>query len=95
MRPLPGTSSLCLHRLSRATSLITCQLPNADPKSGVRDAAVPYKVLMQFRTGVDRANMSKPCFGCNGVPEGDGTIQVGDTATIMQLLESEIVVEAQ
>ncbi|KAF7798513.1 hypothetical protein EIP86_009734 [Pleurotus ostreatoroseus] len=72
-----------------------CLLPNVDPKSGVRDAAVPYKVLMQFRTGVDRANMSKPCFGCNGVPEGDGTIQVGDTATIMQLLEGEIVVEAQ
>ena len=94
MRPLPGTSSLCLHRLSRATSLIPCQLPNVDPKSGLRDAAVPYKVLMQFRTGVDRANMNKPCFGCNGVPEGDGTIQVGDTVTIMQLLEIDAAAEA-
>ena len=49
---------------------------------------------MQFRTGIDRANMSKPCFGCNGVPEGDGTIQVGDTVTIMQLLEIDAAAEA-
>ena len=45
---------------------------------------MPYKVLMKFRTGVAPENMNKPCFGCNGVPEGYGMIHVGDR---MQVLE--------
>ena len=60
------------------------QLPNVDPRTGIRDTAVPYKVLMKFRTGVAPENMNKPCFGCNGVPEGYGMIHVGDR---MQVLE--------
>ncbi|KAJ3534892.1 hypothetical protein NM688_g7061 [Phlebia brevispora] len=66
-----------------------CLLPNVDPQTGVRDAAVPYKVLMKFRTGVDPANMNKPCFGCNGVPEDEGTVQVGDFVTVLEHAEIE------
>ena len=49
-----------------------------DTATGVRDPAIPYKVLMKFRVGKDPAQMSKPCFGCNGVPLGTGTVRVGD-----------------
>jgi len=55
-----------------------CLLPNVSPDTGVRDKAVPYKVIMKFRTGVDPANKMKPCVGCNGVPMGSGKIRVGD-----------------
>ncbi|THH02362.1 hypothetical protein EW026_g528 [Hermanssonia centrifuga] len=61
-----------------------CLLPNVDTRSGVRDAAVPYKVLMKFRTGVDPANLTKPCFGCNGVPAGNGVIRVGDIVAVKE-----------
>jgi len=59
-----------------------CLLPNVDIKTGVRDAAVPYKVLTKFRTGKDPERMSKPCFGCNAVPEGHGTVYVGDRVEV-------------
>lgn len=58
------------------------QLPNVDTKTGVRDAAVPYKIIMKFRTNVDPQNMNKPCIGCNGVPGGSGVIRVGDLVTV-------------
>jgi len=70
---------------SQSISLVSkcarCLLPNVDVKSGVRDAAVPYKVIMKFRTGIDPENMNKPCFGCNGVPGGNGVVRVGDLVT--------------
>lgn len=53
-----------------------------DTQTGVRDAAVPYKVLMKFRVGLDPQNKWKPCVGCNGVPKGEGTISVGDVVTV-------------
>ena len=46
--------------------------------TGVRDKAVPYKVLMKFRRGKDVASPGKSCFGCNGVPRVSGVIRVGD-----------------
>ena len=49
-----------------------------DTKTGVRDAAVPYKVIMKFRSGKDPTRMNKPCFGCNGVPWGSGVVKVGE-----------------
>lgn len=58
------------------------QLPNVDVQTGVRDAAVPYKVIMKIRSGVDALDLSKPCFGCNGVPQGEGVIRVGDLVTV-------------
>ncbi|TDL19380.1 hypothetical protein BD410DRAFT_727313 [Rickenella mellea] len=59
-----------------------CLLPNVDTKTGKRDAAVPHKVLMSFRTGLDPARMTKACFGCNGVPHGSGSIRVGDSVRV-------------
>ncbi|KAJ7459038.1 hypothetical protein B0H11DRAFT_2060107 [Mycena galericulata] len=55
-----------------------CLLPNISPETGERDAAVPYKTLMKFRTGFDPQNQMKPCVGCNGVPSANGEIRVGD-----------------
>lgn len=41
-------------------------MPNVDPHTDVRCEAVPYKVLMKFRSGEDPAQLKKPCFGGNG-----------------------------
>ncbi|KIK62238.1 hypothetical protein GYMLUDRAFT_42185 [Collybiopsis luxurians FD-317 M1] len=63
-----------------------CLLPNVSPDTGVRDKAVPYKVLMKFRTGVDPLNKMKPCVGCHGVPLGNGTIRVGDEVFVKKMI---------
>ncbi|KZT22674.1 hypothetical protein NEOLEDRAFT_1071092 [Neolentinus lepideus HHB14362 ss-1] len=65
-----------------------CLLPNVDPQAGVRDKAVPFKVLMKFRTGIDPENMKTPCFGCNGVPHGEGLVCVGDEVSITKWIEA-------
>ncbi|KAI0931062.1 hypothetical protein AcW1_001444 [Taiwanofungus camphoratus] len=59
-----------------------CLLPNVDINTGTRDAAVPYKILMRFRTGKDPERMNKPCFGCNGFYGGEGVVRVGDYVTV-------------
>ncbi|KAF8832747.1 hypothetical protein HHX47_DHR1001458 [Lentinula edodes] len=61
-------------------------LPNVCPDTGVRDKAVPYKVLMKFRIGLDPQNKMKPCVGCNGVPLGSGIIQVGDSVNVRRII---------
>ena len=58
------------------------QLPNVDPASGTRDAAVPYKVLLTFRKDKDPEYKGIPCFGCNAVLGGEGTIRVGDRISV-------------
>ncbi|KAG8219375.1 hypothetical protein J3R82DRAFT_293 [Butyriboletus roseoflavus] len=80
----------CLVRIYFASDIdfdlsVTCgrcqrlsQLPNVDPATGVRDEAVPYKVIMKFRRGLDPTRASAPCVGCNGVPAGEGVVKVGD-----------------
>lgn len=60
------------------------KVPNVDPHTGVRDKAVPYKVLMKFRTGQDPEQLNKPCFGVNGVPHASGTVRVGDSVTVLK-----------
>jgi len=60
------------------------QLPNVDPETGVRDAAVPYKVIMKFRTGLDPARKMKPCVGCYAVPDSDGVVRVGDAVHVIK-----------
>ncbi|EKM77780.1 hypothetical protein AGABI1DRAFT_115040 [Agaricus bisporus var. burnettii JB137-S8] len=62
-----------------------CLLPNVDPDTGIKDAAVPYKVMMKFRKGIDPADKMKPCFGCNGVPKGEGEMKVGDTVYVKKM----------
>ncbi|KAK7047365.1 hypothetical protein VNI00_006596 [Paramarasmius palmivorus] len=64
-----------------------CLLPNVSPETGIRDQAVPYKVLMKTRLGADPKNKWKPCCGCNGVPLGEGTITVGDAVMIRSLVD--------
>lgn len=66
-----------------------CLLPNVNPETGVRDAAVPYKVTMKFRTGLDPKQKLKPCVGCNAVPHGNGRISVGDWVYVKRLIDPE------
>ncbi|KAH9923163.1 armadillo-type protein [Epithele typhae] len=54
-----------------------CLLPNVDPSTGMRDAAVPYKVLLKFRRK-DPTKNTKSCFGCNAIVGDQGIIRVGD-----------------
>ncbi|KAF7303112.1 cysteinease [Mycena kentingensis (nom. inval.)] len=49
-----------------------CLLPNVAPETGIRDKAVPYKIIMKFRTGLDPLKMRAPCVGMNGVPSAAG-----------------------
>ncbi|KAF8868096.1 MOSC domain-containing protein [Infundibulicybe gibba] len=59
-----------------------CLLPNVSPDTGERDPAVPYKILMKFRTGIDPADKMKPCVGCNAVPAASGVVSVGDVVIV-------------
>ncbi|KAL0579242.1 hypothetical protein V5O48_002746 [Marasmius crinis-equi] len=62
------------------------QLPNVSPETGIRDKAVPYKVLMKFRMGVDPENKWKPSAGCNAVPMNEGIVRVGDVVSVKALV---------
>jgi hypothetical protein len=63
----------------------TGQLPNVHPETGIRDKAVPFKVLMKFRT-IDPRMKMKACMGVNGVPTGSGVVKVGDRVHVKKLL---------
>ncbi|KAF8963903.1 MOSC N-terminal beta barrel domain-containing protein [Flammula alnicola] len=65
-----------------------CLLPNVSPETGERDNAVPYKVLMKFRTGLDPGNKMKPCVGCNAVPSGNGGVSVGDWVYVKKMIKN-------
>lgn len=62
-----------------------CLLPNVSPETGERDKAVPYKVLLKFRTGLHPKMKTKPCVGCNGVPRGAGVVSVGDAVYVRRM----------
>ena len=61
------------------------QLPNVSPETGERDKAVPYKVLLKFRTGLQPKLKMKPFVGCNGVPKGEGVVRVGDAVWVRSM----------
>ncbi|KAJ7070680.1 hypothetical protein C8F01DRAFT_975612 [Mycena amicta] len=63
--------------ISLVSKCLRCLLPNVSPETGERDKAVPYKIIMKFRTGLDPQFAMKPCVGINGVALGDGEIRVG------------------
>jgi len=65
---------------------VRCLLPNVHPETGIRDKAVPFKVLMKFRSNVDTRLKMEPCFGINGVPTGPGVVKVGDWVSVRKLL---------
>ncbi|KAF5356153.1 hypothetical protein D9756_003693 [Leucocoprinus leucothites] len=62
-----------------------CLLPNVDPETGEKDAAVPYKVIMKFRKGLDPVEKMKPCIGCNAVPQAEGIVSVGDDVYVKKM----------
>jgi uncharacterized protein YcbX len=68
-----------------------CRLPNVDPGTGAVDGAVPFKVLLSFRTGLAREPglAGKSCFGVNGVPGAAGTIRVGDVLDVTEWLDAD------
>ncbi|KAG2070933.1 hypothetical protein BDR04DRAFT_1099163 [Suillus decipiens] len=55
-----------------------CMLPNVHPDTGVLDKAVPLKVLMKHRRGLDPERPSQACMGCNGILTANGMVKVGD-----------------
>jgi len=73
--------------ISLVSKCTRCLLPIIDPETGARDKAVPFKVIMRFRTGKDPARLSSPCFGCNGVPSAPGVVRVGDSVKVLKLME--------
>ncbi|GBE77201.1 hypothetical protein SCP_0100730 [Sparassis crispa] len=77
-RALDPASAPPQQTITLVSKCTRCLLPNVDIATGVRDAAVPFKVLMKFRTGKDPARMNQSCFGCNAVYGGEGVLHVGD-----------------
>jgi uncharacterized protein len=57
-----------------------------DPTDGVADKAVPLKVLMKCRTGLDPKKRWAAFLGNNGVPLGDGEIKVGDVVRVKKVM---------
>ncbi|CAA7268053.1 unnamed protein product [Cyclocybe aegerita] len=72
-------------RITLVSKCTRCLLPNVSPETGERDKAVPYKVLMKFRMGLESKHRMKACVGCNGVPSGDGIVRVGDPVYIRKM----------
>jgi len=74
--------------ITLVSKCVRCLLPNVSPDTGVRDKAVPYKVIMKFRTGIDPIEKMKPCVGCNGVPAADGIVSVGDVVYVKKMIKA-------
>lgn len=64
----------------------TLQLPNVDPDTGVRDKAVPFKVLMKFRKDSDPQKKNEACLGTNGLTAEEGVIKVGEWVHVKKLV---------
>ena len=92
MYPLSGKSAILSNwdksfdNLHRGPTI--GQLPNVHPETGIRDKAVPFKVLMKFRTNVEPRMKMKACMGVNGVPTVSGTVRVGDCVRVKNLLSA-------
>lgn len=67
-----------------------CLLPNVCPGSGERDKAVPYKVLLKFRVGLEPQEPRKPCVGRNSVPSGAGVVSVGDAVIVKKMVNNPV-----
>ncbi|CUA67453.1 hypothetical protein RSOLAG22IIIB_03101 [Rhizoctonia solani] len=63
-----------------------CLLPDVDTITGIRDKAVPSRVIAKFRQVEPN---TAPCFGMNGVPQSSGVIKVGDSVKVLNVLERE------
>jgi len=63
-----------------------CLLPNVSPETGIRDNAVPFKILTKFRAGLDPAQKLTPCVGCYAIPATDGVFRVGDVVVVKRAI---------
>ncbi|KAH7338871.1 MOSC N-terminal beta barrel domain-containing protein [Rhizoctonia solani] len=63
-----------------------CLLPNTNPTTGVRDKAVPFKVISKFRKVEPKKT---PCFGVTAVVQSSGILKVGDSVKVLNVLERE------
>ncbi|KAL4242361.1 hypothetical protein ABKN59_011788 [Abortiporus biennis] len=75
------------HGETRRENIITviakcarCLIPNVDPETGLRDAAVPYKIMT--KTHKDERRRNKPIFGVHGMYGGNGVVRVGDCVQV-------------
>jgi len=81
------------NRISLVLKGTRCLLPNVGPDTGIRDEAVPYKVMSKFRN-VDPEAPNTPCFGVHAVPvsgggsagEGWKVLRVGDQVRVTRNL---------
>lgn len=81
----PGAWYVESQQMEKETYSSCVQLPNVDPQTGIRDNAVPYKIMMKSgRGGLAPENKVRPCMGINGVPGGSGVIRVGDRVTVLE-----------
>ncbi|TFK70463.1 hypothetical protein BDN72DRAFT_838985 [Pluteus cervinus] len=74
-------------KITLVSKCTRCLLPNVSPETGERDEAVPFKVIMKFRAGLDPEQKFKACVGCNAVPEADGIVSVGDVVRVGKMIE--------
>jgi len=64
-------------------------VPNIDPETGIRDAFLPYRVIIQSRK-VD-TTLEKPCFGMLSCTREDhGTLSVGDVVRVTKTVDPDI-----
>lgn len=78
-----GTDGMHIQVVSKCTR---CLLPNVHPDTGVRDKAVPFKVLMKFRSKVDPRLKNQACMGVNGLAADEGLVKVGEWVHVKKLL---------
>ncbi|CAE6414428.1 unnamed protein product [Rhizoctonia solani] len=63
-----------------------CLLPNIDTTTGVRDKAVPFKIISKFRQVEPKKT---PCFGVTAIVQNPGVLKVGDSVKVLNVLERE------
>jgi uncharacterized protein YcbX len=66
-----------------------CDLPNVDPKTGIKDRVEPYKSLKQSRGFVDKGAGAHPVLGMQMVPllkdaKGSEEIRVGEEMKVVK-----------
>ena len=64
-----------------------CIMTTQDQQSGLREGANPIPAMGRIRMSGDR-RVPGPLFGWNAVPRAEGTIRLGDTATVAGLRDA-------
>ncbi|ELU41145.1 importin-9 [Rhizoctonia solani AG-1 IA] len=85
-----GSEGTVISLVKFSNSLSWAQLPNIDTTTGVRDNAVPFKVISKFRQ-VEPTKGVTACFGMNAVVQNPGVLKVGNSVRVLNVLERETV----